>query len=335
MTKVINAYNGFTADTIKSRSNIPAQADMVVAGTGVNCNKIKTSDIKSALSESTNKLNDLNTSSNINEYSNFSPGWWQYGSSIVSFITDTAGYKKDEWAGYNHVAPLPSKSNYSTSANIIYNGYSDVVVTANISVGEVDWTNVFLANVDGLAMRVKQGSTIKSTQSLLYTDARQQSGFNFSDTVSMSGAGTLTVEFFLWEDGSILAPMPGISSHNITVTVLYPADFGTVELDSVLQAAHPTWTLIYDEGLSEIDQVNDTYTFTNLAIDNDGDDEGDVSRFNLELYVQRSTDKETLWWLVNEITFMPTTGITITDDDLPWVEGVDYGDILNFELRDA
>ena len=38
--------------------------------------------------------------------------------------------------------------------------------------------------------------------------------------------------------------------------------FGTVELDSTLQSAHPTWELLYNTVTSDIDAVNDEYKQT-------------------------------------------------------------------------
>lgn len=88
-------------------------------------------------------------------------------------------------------------------------------------------------------MVVKQGSSVKATQILSYTDAAQSSGFDFSEDVYMSGSGTLTAYFYLYEDGEQVGLVPTVSTHNIACTEIISAQIGTVALDATLQAANP------------------------------------------------------------------------------------------------
>lgn len=331
MGKVNNIYGGFTSSEIKSRATFPPQGNIIDNTTYLDCVNLEFSDLKSTLSESHYNLSLLNKSNNVNQYSYFQGGYWQYTGSTINYHKDIAPFNIGSMALYNHNAVAPSKSNYQTEANIIYEGYSDVIVTANIDVDEIDWTSVLYTNIDAIEMVVKQGASIKGTESIAYSDTTQQSGFNFSKTVTMSGAGTLTVYFYFNEEGSNVAPIPNISTHNISVSVLYPATFGTVELSSALQSSYPTWELIYNEGTSNIDQANEEYTFYDFAIDNDSDGEGDVTRFNMELFAKLNDDKS--WYSVQSGINITSSGINIIDDSLPF--SVDYGDIINFELRDG
>jgi hypothetical protein len=43
---IISAYRGFTAAAIKAKANIPAQADMTVVGTTVDCKNISVSMVR-------------------------------------------------------------------------------------------------------------------------------------------------------------------------------------------------------------------------------------------------------------------------------------------------
>ena len=54
MAKVLSAYRAFTAAQIKSRADVPNQADMTVVGTTVECVAITTTKIRNILASGLN-----------------------------------------------------------------------------------------------------------------------------------------------------------------------------------------------------------------------------------------------------------------------------------------
>lgn len=328
MGKLVYPYAGYTTAQIKSRASYPPSGNITDNTTNLDCIKLKKSDLKVLLGETTDDVIELLTSANRNIYSKFVTGFWKLQGGSIVFSNSTPSLKWGDMACYNHSAPAPTKSNFDTNL-VIVSGGGNVTVKADIHVGEIDWRETFFTNIDAVEMVVRQGASIRARQEILYDNSKQQDGFEFSEVVYMSGVGTLTVSFYFNEDGVNVASIPNISSHNISVSQIYLAEIGTVELDSTLQAAHPTWELVYNELLSGIDQPNSEYTLNTLAIDSN-DDEGDVTRFGMELYARLNGGK---WYLAQSgLNLTSFSGVTITDDALPFT--VTYNDIVDFVLSD-
>jgi len=330
MSKTISAYAGFTATELKNRASIPSAEDITIGDTYIDCANIKLSAVKSVLGDSASGLDTLYKSINVNHYSWFGPGYWRLSSGYMIYVYNNTS-KLGDFAAYNHSAPAPSKSAFNTVFNIVSGG-GDIDVYATINVGEINWRSTLFSNIDSIQMLIKDGSVTVGNQVLSYNDTRQKNGFDFNVTFFQSEGTTLTVEFYFRADGTNVAPIPNISSHNVTVGVLNPATFGTVALSNDLKSANPTWELIYNTTTSNINQNNDTFTFYGLAIDDNNDGEGDITRFNMELYARLNGGKA--WYKVFGPFTITSSGVNIISESLESVWDLTFDDIVDFELRD-
>ena len=327
MSKNRAIYKGYTAMELKTRSNIPAAADITVNASDIDCDNIATYDVRSVLGETTYDLEELCISVLTNMYSQFRNGWWILETGILVAKFPIQNFELDEWAGYNHSAPAPSKNNYNTGVSYPSGGSPTIYVT--MEVGEIDWTDALIAGINGAEFEVKQGAAIKGTHLLSYTDSRHQNGFNFTTTFSTSIFTNFTVRFYFTKDGVEVCPVPNLSSYTVTATELIPTYIGTIDMDAALQAAIGG-VVVYT--LASLNTTTDKYTMLTLAVDTDGDGDGDVNRFNMDLWARKNYGA---WSQVQDNKFMNgVNGFSITDDDLPWAIGV-YGDRVDFELRDG
>ncbi len=139
MSKNRAIYKGYTAMELKTRSNIPAAADITVNASDIDCDNIATYDVRSVLGETTYDLEELCISVLTNMYSQFRNGWWILETGILVAKFPIQNFELDEWAGYNHSAPAPSKNNYNTGVSYPSGGSPTIYVT--MEVGEIDWTD--------------------------------------------------------------------------------------------------------------------------------------------------------------------------------------------------
>lgn len=331
MAKRRYTYAGYTATQLKDRSSIPTASDISEGANYIDCSNIVLNAVRGVLGETSYKLSELASSPNINQFSYFNTGYWSLTGGVLAYTPANTPYNLADFAGYNHNAPPPTKSYFNTQANFS-DGGGNVRVYGTINVGEIDWRNILFSNIDidEIRMVVKQGASIKATEIQAYTDAKQQSGFEFSKYVYMSSTGTLTVSFYFYGDGILAAEIPNITSHNIICIELKAARIGTVELGAVLQAANPTWNLIYNTLISEVTQHNNTYSLYGLAIDNNDDGEGDVTRLNMTLYARKNSGT---WYSAKTGINISSSGTNIVGELLPFT--IDYNDVVDFELRDG
>lgn len=138
MGKVISVYNGVTASEIKSRADIPLQADMVVNGNTVDCSNLNITQIKNVLGESTTSLSGLCSSPNVNIWSGFSPIEWYIDAQVLKHRVRTP-YIMGNFAGYNHQAPAPYANATSYTLSNAY-ANSQVSISCDVNLGEVDWS---------------------------------------------------------------------------------------------------------------------------------------------------------------------------------------------------
>jgi len=144
MGKIITAYGGFSATDIKNRADIPAQTDMTVSGSNIDCVNIKATDVKTVLGESVTGVGALCSSANVNKWSNFGPTEWYIpatGSDITNRVK--VPYMLGSFACYNHDAitayayfPYPTNVFSSSSAGSLVN------VGFMLNFGEYDWTKL-------------------------------------------------------------------------------------------------------------------------------------------------------------------------------------------------
>jgi len=142
MSKIINAYNGLTAQNIKDAAELPLQAYMSVNGATVECTHVPVTDIKNVLSSGSTAVSVLCSSGNVNQWANFSSKEWYVISQVVTNRAKTP-YTMGSFAGYNHNAitpystfPYPLNSFGSAAANTV------VQVGCLINLGEYDWSKV-------------------------------------------------------------------------------------------------------------------------------------------------------------------------------------------------
>lgn len=144
MAKVINAYRTYTASVINSRMS--DTCDHTVVGSTVECTNIKMSKVKNVLGAATYSLYELCRHANVNHWSAFGPtvrGSSGSGRSKVMTNSDPTVCSLGSFAGYNHSAPLPgwqTGGEAAAEADIWVNSGSKATVSANVSLGEVDYT---------------------------------------------------------------------------------------------------------------------------------------------------------------------------------------------------
>ena len=326
MKYILHSYAGFSASQIRDRAT-PGIAQMAVVGDTVECIIIPTTGMKGAINESTNALSQLCNSANANKWSFFGPREWYWDGTELQ---DRARVSKKfgHFAGYNHNALPPVKPYYNTEAKFPSGG-GNVNIWCDLLLREIDWRTIPIAQIESVRMEVREYSSLLQTQTLAYTDTRQQNGFNFSVNVNRNSNTTLTVSLVFVNNVSDTLSIPNITNHTVYVSEVTGAVIGDVRLDDLLQNIYPTGVLRYNESTSEVNHLADTFTLRQLRIDENGDGEGDVMRFNVQLFARKNYDK----WISVYGPFTMTTGDGVNIIDQPLA--LSAGDWVEFELRDA
>ena len=143
MPKTLQAYGGFSSADIKNRADIPAQADMTISGSNVDCVNIKDSDIKNVLGESVTSVGALCTSPLVNKWSGFGPTTFNTTGNIVTPVVN-APYTMGCFAGYNKEAISPYF--YFPTAILSYGSSfagTSINISSFINLGEVQWPNIW------------------------------------------------------------------------------------------------------------------------------------------------------------------------------------------------
>lgn len=177
MPKTISAYGGFTSADLKARAEIPAQTDMTISGSNVDCVNIKDSDIKNVLGESVTGVGALCISPLVNKWSGFGP-WEYYNVSGVLTTRIVPPYSLGIFAGYHHGAIVPYMQ--PVSAIVLDSSYNAVAYNATIKInlGELNWSkfgyDYCYILVDGVvnssfALTAYTGNTLKDVVIALTT----------------------------------------------------------------------------------------------------------------------------------------------------------------------
>jgi hypothetical protein len=144
MPKIITKYRGFTATDLKTRADIPIQANMVVSGDTVICSDITISQIRSAINAADTNLSALARHDNVNVWSGFGPtirsvgnyGWYK----VLENSKPVGDYSMGSFAGYNHTAVTPGWNGTGKTAaqkDVWINPNTKPWVFSDIILGEV------------------------------------------------------------------------------------------------------------------------------------------------------------------------------------------------------
>lgn len=220
MGKILLAYGGFTSADIKTRAEIPLQADMTISGSNVDCVNIKDSDIKNVLGESVTGVGALCISPLVNKWSGFGPTeWYVNAGSFLNRIKTP--YSMGNWAGYNHGA-IPAGfmgSTHMTTFKYISTDANPYTISVGLQVGEINFPAMINATHVKLVVRVG-GNVIVSNLIAI--------GTSYNSTVPISPYANVYV---------------GSRTGNIDfVTSVYLSNSSGDEL--VLFPNVPTWTIV-------------------------------------------------------------------------------------------
>jgi len=236
MSKVISAYESFTATAIKTKATIPDQSDMTVNGTNVECSNISIAKVHNGIQSSCLHLYGLCTSPRVNKYSGFGPRYWYVsGGNLVSGIKTP--YQLGDFAGYNHNAPATGWMN-KPATTMWSSPTMDVIFTADINVSEIKYSDI--TNCHGVALTIwnAAGTSLLKFQ-ILDVDSGSFGG-NCSLECTFT-AGTITTETtytgkiyltdnttnFLENLGNALCKIPNIDDFTTTVKVYVSTTLNT------------------------------------------------------------------------------------------------------------
>jgi len=153
---IISKYRGFTAAAIKSKADIPAQADMTIIVDDVDCRDIPVSDIRRVLKASTSKVRALARNANVNVWSGFGPTVRSVVAEALVNSLSTEGGMED-FAGYNHQAVTPGWLNAPTPGDIWIASGGSAVFDASLVIGEVRWNEL---GIIGVVHAIYDGATL-------------------------------------------------------------------------------------------------------------------------------------------------------------------------------
>jgi len=138
---IISAYRGFTAAAIKARADIPAQADMTVVETTVDCKNISVSMVRNILNSPSSGVNGVASDSNVNVWSGFGPTVRTAPAGVLINSAPGAG-SLGSFAGYNHYATAPRWYNEAPSGDIWISSGTEATFDCTIYIGEVKWEDL-------------------------------------------------------------------------------------------------------------------------------------------------------------------------------------------------
>ena len=334
MGKIINTYGGFTAQQIKDRAS--ATCNMVVNGSTVECSDITVSKVKNVLGANTTTVGGLCSSSTVNKWSQFSSYECYSDNGVLKFMLKTP-YTLGCFAGYNHNAVAPSFTDKTTSIektsdqSIVVD--QEVVfpctITANIYIGELDWTHktttlgqVSKIRFDTYLKGTSDDTLICSTDYGMFDTPNNGYGyFSLSNSfnASQSGAQYYSELYFINSLGNKVAYITNLDGWNTTFKVNYVTSTGTIALYDPLHSYILTVTSMF------INQSANTYEIN--IFDCYEENVGDVTA-NYNLYARLnsgswvSCNKEVIFngaKLDNRQTVAGTLPFTVT-----WNDNVDF-----------
>jgi hypothetical protein len=314
MGKTLQPYRDYDASALIARSS-SGISDMVVSGTNVEVTNIKISGVKSVLSESSNDLVSLCSSSKVNKYSEFSP-YTRYISGGVFYNVLKSNYSLGDFGGYNHNALKAGWQNQI--ANPISFGFNAAMGTVNvpfkIDIGELNYSALGATH---LKITLKYSGTLLASElfnfSLLQDIHLTTLEVNVS---SWNATRALTGYLYLSNaNGDELALFPNTEAWTITATKLNNASstlFGGSDLGVV--------------GTSTINQTTRAYTI-NISSISEIAEEGEpnyLGAINITAYVYREGEVIATQNVVSSSTLRAFSGTISTS--------LTYGDIVEFRV---
>ena len=327
MGKIISAYGGFSSSDIKSRANIPAQTDMTISGSNVDCVNIRDTDVKNILGESVTGVGALCSSSKVNIWSWFSPRYWSHNG--TDFINNLImPYSLGSFSGYNHYANHPF---WTTKDTVIthYEGNNSVQINSYIMLGEIDYKAI-LGSINKIKIDILDTDNNLIETNSIFVDSNylhvQQNLYATINTTSYNYDKTLKIQIYFADNtDSKISSIPAIDEYNAVIKFYAYAAIGTNNLSDAVRIDNPTWSLL--RGAASVQQGPSTYILNYNGIDSDGNGTGDVSAY-LQIYARKNGG--TWQSLGQTVEFIPgdTWG---ANGDLPFT--LTYGDVVDFELR--
>lgn len=198
MGKIRNTYRAYTASELKSRADIPAQGNISVGSTSIDCIDINITNVKNVLGVSTTKLSELCTSANINQWSGFSPysraitGWGTTG--YVTNSLPTSDFNLGDFAGYNHDAPEVGWDGDAPEGTIYYDENGQTGFSCGVKIGELN-TDDLVEGIISATMVLWQGANIIHSETVQLNTVTDVVGFDAQ--ISINNPTTLIGGIFL------------------------------------------------------------------------------------------------------------------------------------------
>ena len=322
MPKTLQAYGGFTSADIKNRAEIPAQADMTISGSNVDCVNIKDSDIKNVLGESVTGVGALCISPLVNKWSGFGPTEWYVNAGSFSNRIKTP-YSMSNWAGYNHGAVSAGfmGGSHITTFKYISGDSTSHTISAGLQVGEINFPS--MVGATHVKMVIKEGSTfIGSNLVAIGTTYNDTTPINpFYNVVMGSRTGTVTYTAYAYlSNGNAdeLCLFPNVSAWDIAAIQRMPP--------AAAVTSNPADTTIIKivAGSATID-LSGNYT---ISISN-------ITKWNMTPYTGNINIKSELY---NEVgTLIATNNSIVTNSSLKSFSGnigrtTDYDYVVKFTV---
>jgi hypothetical protein len=262
---IISAYRGFTAAAIKAKANIPAQADMTVVGTTVDCKNISVSMVRNVLNSSSSGVKGVASDSNVNAWSGFGPTVRTAPAGVLVNSAPAAG-SLGSFAGYNHYAVAPGWVDVPVSGDVYVASGGSVTFDAHIILGEVNWADM---GIIAVMLAVYDGTTLLSWDAVNLEDEAVGSELWISHTrLNQTIQRAYTVKIFLvnhlvdFSENDIVCRLPNTSDYTKTVKIL-PATTSVFEAPDGFTASvgftnSPNFGTVYYtnlEGIATYDEV--------------------------------------------------------------------------------
>lgn len=282
------SYGGISASTIKSRSSIPAQADMTIDGSNVDARNIKLSDASALVGTSPAQLSEACQSANINPWSRWSPKYWLMSGGVFT-LTQRANKDLGTFAGYDHNAQAPYISSHTADFNFYEGQTGTLWVRADLFLGQINWMDTpFLKSVN---MEVTIGGSVVgnahialNSSDYLVTSHTLEASF---DASAWNSSKTATLRFYFGKDSANswqeLGAIPNIGTEQVVMTFVPKARLRSFTVSDSLRSTLGGYAEIIrtsaDVANCYVTQLNGGLGSVTLAchgIDTDQDGVGDL-----------------------------------------------------------
>src|SRR5512133_3312457 len=262
MTFILPKYRGYTAATIKSRAEIPDQADMTVNGDNVEYNLVNMTKIRDGIGAAVLKQTELHNHANVNHWSGFGPTTRTEVAGVLENSIENP-YGKNEFAGYNHTAPTPAFANTAHLDDVWVNYNGTATFAADLTIGEPKYTGGDVSNHSdcvGIALTVWDGS------SLVGSGIEDLAGYE--NTVSLSAdiaectaEKTYTCKIYFVNDLNTFAENLDNVCFQLSELANYTVDLKIRTLTAEDLSGATGWTL----GTHGLNRATSEYTLTSFS----------------------------------------------------------------------